>query len=260
MANLFFQATGFVSQRNLPVLSNIDEIIYTEKYEADAYAHWVFGTDNTSLTDKVNSRNLTVQAGATIQPTFTANNIVLSASVGNALITDLVDTASQNTTFCAVVKTSVTALSILIGNLVSSGATTSSGQGIFASAGQGYMTVKPAAANATGGANSVAPLPANDITQTDFFFIAGSHDKASKTVVIYTERLGVGGTRQTIYTGTYEASVNKIAIGNGYYAGVVPGTFTFAEAIIYNKVLTLSQMQAVAVRAKKRMQNRGITF
>lgn len=261
MANLFFQATNFTSSRsNLPTLSNIDDIIYVEKYETDAYGHWVFGTDSTSLTDKVNNRTLTVQTGATTQPTFTANTVVLAAAMGNALITDLTDSAVQSTTFCTVVKTSVTALSILVGNLVNSANTVTSGQGIFASAAQGYITVKPATANNSGGANSFAPIPAVDITQTDFFFISSSHDKTSKTVVIYTERLGVGGTRQTIYTANYEASANKFAVGNGYYSGGSSGTLTFAEAIIYNKALTLASIQAVATRAKKRMTNRNITF
>ncbi|MFX6218408.1 hypothetical protein ABTF55_21660, partial [Acinetobacter baumannii] len=76
---------------------------------------------------------------------------------GNALLSDLNDESSQSLTLCAVVKCSSTVLSILLGNLVPSSSTESSGLGAFASAGKAYLTLKPQAAGGPGGIGSLTP-------------------------------------------------------------------------------------------------------
>lgn len=253
---LFFKAETFISSRSQPIISNVEDLI--PGLEADAYGHWLFGGSSASLTDTTHGKALTLQSGATVQPIYNENNVVLSSQNGSALISDLTDAAAQNTSFAAVVKTSTNGLSILVGNLVPSTATNSSSHGIFASAQKGYVTVKPQAANNSGGANSITGN--GNITQTEYFFISGSFNKTTKTVIVYAERLGVSSNTQATWSATYEASANKIAVGNAYYAGAAAGTMTFAEAIIYDKALTLQQMKDLAVRSKSRMTVRGITF
>lgn len=260
MSDLLFQ-TDFISGRtDLPKVQNIEDIIYVETYEKDAYDHWLFGKDSSSLVGKVHGRQLTLQAGATVQPVYGANSVTLAAKNGSALLTDLVDTSAQNMTLSVVAKASVAAneLAIIMGNLVPTSYTQSSGLGIFAIAEKGYVTVKPLTAAGTGGANSITP--GNDIDQTDYFFLAASINKSAKTVIIYAERLGAGASNQTIWGSAYEASSNKIAIGNGFYSSTSTGTLNFAEAIAFDKALTLPDLQGVAKRSKPRMKNRGIIF
>lgn len=258
MADLLFQ-TDFVSSRtDLPKVQNIEDIIYVETFESDAYDHWLFGKDSSSLVGKVHGRQLTLQAGATVQPSYGASYVVIGGKNGNAFLTDLVDSATQSLTLSAVVKTTDSTLVILMGNLVPTGYTLASGCGIFASMEKGYVTVKPLTSVGTGGANSITPN--NDIDQFDYFFIAASINKTTKTVIIYTERLGVGASNQTIWASNYEASPNKIAVGNGFYSSSTTGTLNFAEAIVFDKALNLSDLQGLAKRSKPRMKNRGITF
>jgi hypothetical protein len=258
MADLLFK-TDFISKRtDLPKVQNVEDIIYVETFEDDAWDHWIFGKNASSLTGRVNGHVLAVQTGATILPVYNDNNVVLDAKNGNAIIADFVDGATQNTTLTAVVKTNSTGLAILMGTLVPGSYTGSSGHGIFAGGEKGYVTVKPLTASNAGGADSKTPL--NDIDQIEYFFISASVNKTTKTVIIYTERLGVGASLQFVWSSAYQASLNKIAVGNGYYSGAIATSLTFAEAIIHDKALSLSRLQDMASKSKLRMKNRGIAF
>ncbi|MDC5381440.1 hypothetical protein OHW70_18170, partial [Acinetobacter baumannii] len=86
-------------------------------------------------------------------------------------------------------------------------------------------------------------------------------DKAKKTALLYTQKNGVESFISTIYTGNYDQSSKKIAVGNAYYDAVESGTrTTFAEAILYNKALGLNQIKAVAQRCKLRLSTKNIIF
>ncbi|QXM18608.1 hypothetical protein Phab24_id163 [Acinetobacter phage Phab24] len=257
MADLLFQSENFVSSRsNLPTISNLDDLLPSLEYEA--YGHWLFGGDSSSLIDVVNGRLLSLQSGATIQPVYAAKSVTLSLTNGNALVSDLVDSSDQSVTLCAVVKCSSTALSILLGNLVRSDSTLSSGLGGFASAGKAYLTLK--AITGTGGAGIGSLTPAASITQTDNFFIAISVNKVTKKGIIYAKQMGVESSNEATYGApSYDAALNKFGIGNVAYTGVA-GSATYNEAIIFNKALTLEEIMSVAERSKGRMRNRGIVF
>ncbi|EPH3736712.1 hypothetical protein ACS1EO_000054 [Acinetobacter baumannii] len=258
MTQLFFQAKNFVSKRSLPKLSNVDDLLPNLEYEA--YGHWVFENTSASLTDKVNNRLLTLQTGATVQPVYSESGVTISTAVGNALVSDLSDTSLQSVTLTAVVKCSNTQLAILLGNLVPSNSTTSSGLAGFASAGKGYLTVKPTAASG-GGFSSLAPVSGH--IQTSNFFIAISVDKKTKKGIIYIQQNSAELTNEAVYTASvYENALNKFAVGNIAYllSNNLDNTATFAEAVIFNKALTLADIKAVAGRTKERMKNRGIDF
>lgn len=260
MTQLFFKAENFTSNRSLPRLSNVEPLL--PNYEFESYGHWVFTSSSESLVDKVNFRNLTLQSGAVVQPTYSDTGVTVSTAVGNALLSDLADTSSQNITMTAVVRCNVTALSILLGNLVPSNNTSSSGLSAFVSTNKAYLTVKPTAATgaATNGISSLTPSAS--INQTSNFFIGISVDKSTKKGIIFVSQGNTESSIDSVYSSsTYASSANKLAIGNSVYSSsnVTSNTATFAEAVIFDKALTLTEIQAVANRAKSRMSSRGIT-
>ncbi|HCU0822834.1 TPA: hypothetical protein OUJ26_001097 [Acinetobacter baumannii] len=258
MPQLFFQAKNFVSKRSLPKLSNVDDLLPNLEYEA--YGHWVFENSSASLVDKVNNRLLSLQSGAAYNPVYTPTGVTISTAVGNALVSDLSDTSAQSVTLTSVVKCNNTNLAILLGNLVPSSSTASSGLAAFASAGKGYLTVKPTAASG-GGFSSLAPVSGH--IQTSNFFIAISVDKKTKKGIIYIQQNSAELTNEAVYTASvYENALNKFAVGNIAYllSNNLDNTATFAEAVIFNKALTLADIKAVAGRTKERMKNRGIDF
>jgi len=259
MSNLCIQVEDYVSPfaGQLPVVQTQD-LIYIEKFEQDAYGHWMFGVDSSSLIDKVNARSLTLQVGATIPPVYSANHVQLANLNGNALISDLVDAAATNITAVFIAKASTAGLHVIGGNLPPSGLGTASGSGVFVSANKSYLNSRPLAANGTGMISNVTSNQV--IAQTNNFLIAISVNKTTKQCIIYTQQNGVESSTTSAYTGTYESSTNKISVGNGYYAAALGPTTSFVEAIIYNKALSVAEIQGVATRAKLRQQNRGITF
>ncbi|HAV3501998.1 hypothetical protein QBR50_13695 [Acinetobacter baumannii] len=258
MTQLFFQAKNFVSKRSLPKLSNVDDLLPNLEYEA--YGHWVFENSSASLVDKVNNRLLALQSGATVQPTYTESGVTISTAVGNALVSDLSDTSAQSVTLAAVVKCNNTQLAILLGNLEPNSSKTSSGLSAFVSANKAYLTLKPTAAG-SGGIGSLTP--ASGRNQTTNFFIAVSVNKATKKGIIYVQQNSAELTNEAVYTAAvYESALNNFAVGNNAYTGsnAPANKATFAEAVIFNKALTLDEIKAVATRSKDRMKNRGISF
>ena len=259
MSNLCIQVEDYVSPfaGQLPVIQT-EDLIYIEKFEEDAYGHWMFGVDSSSLVDRVNARSLTPQAGAKIPPVYSTNHVQLENLGGNALISDLVDAAATNITAVFIVKVSTTGLHIIGGNLPPTASTTASGSGVFVSANKSYFNVIPLVANATGMISNVTSNQVID--QKNNVLIAISINKTTKLCVIYTQQNGVESSTTSAYTGTYETSPNKISVGNGYYTAVSASTTSFVEAIIYDKALSVAELQAVASRAKTRQANRGIAF
>lgn len=263
MTNLCFQIDGYVSPfaDQLPKVQT-EDLIYIEKYEEDAYGHWIFGGNSGSLIDKVNSKALTLAPSATINPTFSETGVTISVAHGNCLLSDLPDSATQNLTMCAVVKCNTTALSILLGNLPDSFNTTVSGVSVFMSANKPYLTVKPTTAQASGNGIQSLTVP-NDINQTQNFFIALSLDKTTKRGIIYVNQQNIELSNQSTFSASaYVSSNNELSIGNRAYtaSNTASNTASFAEAIIFDKALSLSEMKAVANRAKTRQTKRGNAF
>ena len=259
MSNLCIQVEDYVSQfaGQLPVVQTQD-LIYIEKFEKDAYGHWLFGSDSSSLIDKVNGRSLTLQVGATIPPVYSANHVQLSNLKGNALISDLVDAAATNITAVFIAKASTAGLHIIGGNLPHSSSITASGSGVFVGSNKPYLNLKPLVASSTGMISNVTSN--QDIDQTNNLLIAISVNKTTKQCILYTQQNDIESIKTTAYAGTYETSPNKISVGNGYYTAASGPTVSFVEAIIYDKALSVAELQAVATRAKLRQQKRGLTF
>lgn len=259
MSDLFFQSSDFISARtDLPTVQNVSNVFTSLKYEADAYGHWAFYGDN-PLIDKVNGRNLVVQAGSTVAPIYSLDGVALANSNGNALLTDLTDSSSTNVTAIFVAKTTNNSLYLLGMTLPSTASTTENGAGIYLSGDKAYLNVKPLAANISGG---ISGLTTNqNVAQTGYCLVAASINKTTKTALLYTMKSGVDSFISTTFASAYADSVKKISIGNAYYTAVESGVkTTFAEAVVYNKALNLTEIRLAAQRIKKRLALNGITF
>lgn len=257
MADLFFQSSNYVSGRNdLPQLKNISNVLQSKKYEADAYGHWVFYGDS-PLVDKVNSKLLTLQSGAAVQPVYSNAGVALTNANGSALLSDLVDSVDKSITAIFVAKTDNNSLYLLGMTLPTTASTTENGAGIYLSGDKAYLNVKPLAANTSGG---ISGLTTNqNVAQTGYCLVAASIDKDKKTALLYTLKNGTDAFASTGFNSDYAASTKKVSVGNAYYAVGEFGTkTTFAEAILYNRALTLNEIRAAASRCSARLAARNI--
>lgn len=246
MENVFIQAKGFISQRNLPVISRVAPIIPELAYEASAYGHWVFDNSGNSLNSKVGSKVLTLQAGATVPPVYGANYVELACKNGNALMTDLLDNVAQFT-MMGVIQPRNTALDISMGTMNTGASAT--GAGIFTSAGVPYLTIRanPSSLSIGGVIASDAPL-----------FAALSIDVPTNT---YTALVGIQGQVFTKSgTITWNKSDTAIALGNSRYVSTNTNKMRAYEFAVFNKSMTIEELTNIEYRARQRCQLRGISY
>jgi len=251
MSNLCIQVENYVSpfSGRLPTVQT-EDLIYIDRYEEDSYGHWVFGGDTGSLMDKVNLRTLSVQPGATVQPSFTANYVSLGAAKGQSLQAAINDNSYDAYTISAVVMPADTSLMNLFGTL---GATDSpQGAGVFTSAGVAYVTGRTTVSSLNAG---IALIPNQPV------FLSFSVNLT--TGVINLVALQNDVIYEKTATGTQTPSSTPLSIGNSRYttsAAYNSLKNKFYEAIIHTKALTLNEMKAVAMRAKVRQEHRGVSF
>ncbi|WP_104488831.1 hypothetical protein [Acinetobacter indicus] len=249
--NLTIQVENYVSPfaAQLPKIATQD-LIYVEKFEEDAYGHWVFGGDANSLVDKVNSRSLTLQAGATIQPEYGENYVRLSAAKGQSLQSGLLDSAVTDYTVSGVVMPEDVALMVLLGNLGSNDV--GLGAGLFTSENKVYVTART-------GVSSVDAGLALDMSKPAF--ISMSVNKTTGVVNIVA--MQNGATFENTATGAQVEAAAPISVGNSRFTiSAAYNTLKnkYYEAIIHDKALSIAEMKAMADRAKIRQANRGLTF
>lgn len=250
MTNLLFQADSFISDRNLPVIQSIEDVIYVERFEEDAYGHWLFGVDSASLVDKVHGRNLSVQLGATVPPSYTEKYVQLGAAKGNSLQSGLLDNAVSGFTVSGVVLPETVDLMVLLGNLGDN--TAPQGAGIFSSASKAYLTSRTTVSSLESG------LPIN---MAKPFFISFSVNKTTAVVNIVAMQNGV--TYEKTSSGAFTEAASALCVGNSRYttsAAYNSLRNKYYEAIIHDKSLSLVEMKGIANRAKTRQANRGIDF
>lgn len=251
MSNICIKVDDYVSPfaAQLPKIQTTD-LFYVEKYETDAYGHWVFGSDTSSLVDKVNARTLTLQEGAVVQPTFGDNYVRLGAAKGQALLTNLNDDTNTQYTVSAVALPEDTALRILLGTL--GGLEAPTGAGVFTSAGAAYLTIRP-----TG-----------DSLKSEIVLEAGKPVFLSFSVNLTTGLVNLVAMQNNI---TYEKTLTRaqtaagtpIALGNSRYATSASYNTLrnkFYEMIVHNRALTISEMKDVAFNVAERQRNRGVDF
>lgn len=253
---VFFKASSFISSKATETLKNVQSL-EVEK-ETDAYAHWDFKNDSNSLVDLIGKKTLVVQDGASVQPLYTDTNVQLSLTQGNSLITPLTDTSTQSFTLAAVVKVNQESISILFGNLVQSPNTLYSGTSGFTSNKKGYVTVKPSKGSPAS-ANGVSSLDVGIVLDTSkYMFLAVTVDKTTKKASVFISQ-GSQSFAEKVYTAPKYENTNKLAVGNAFYKGKI-GTANYSEFVMFDKALTLNQLESLKERALTRSYDKNITF
>lgn len=252
MSNLFTMLPFLVSNPTLPVIPSMDFERLSE-LEAGAYEHWIFDNGAASLSGGVNGRILTAQSDPA---TFSDSYLSISGNEGKALLTDMGEVAGQKDTICVVFRYStVTGITIPFGALARSAeAALGGGCPYILNESRGLFLQYR-------GSNVASVDTGYDAPANTWHFLAVSRDMASGGAV----RTLLSGHPQHSVTvsnvGAYVPAVSgrKIGLGAAYYNSAIGSTLDFAEAVVFDRALSASDLADVYARAKARMAKRGIT-
>jgi hypothetical protein len=224
-----------------------DDLTDVPEFEYDAYEHWMFDTgDSTGLTGRLSSRRvLTLQSAA---PTYSAGFLTIGA-IGNALISPLDD--QDEWTLIATVK--YPAAAGMIGGTLND--TTNGGSLLIAAGGtQEISSYVPGLTNVQINAPST---PSTGDWVSAGLCVASTGAEQRRTLV------GLGLSENVTGEGAYVPGPNKVALGNADGAGIgapyTTTTLAVFEAILFNRALTLAEMQAVRARSIIRGARRSMT-
>jgi len=235
----------------LPSISPSDVSSLSE-LEYEAYGHWMFDQgDSSGLTSKINSKALSLQDAA---PTYNEYFLTIASAVGDALLTDIADSADAvDTVSCVFRVPGLSQANPLVGTLSTSAS--GDGGGVYVSTATGIIIANYRGTSIDGGVDE-GLSPDNTIVADKWYFMAVSRDFASATKTV----IGMlGGESAITLTGSGAYSpLGNIALGNAYFTDLGFAS-DFAELVVFkDKALTATEMQSLYVRAKDRMALRGI--
>lgn len=253
MSNIFTIMPFSVNNSSLPVIPSSDYQRLSD-LEIGAYEHWLFDKGNQSdLTGGVNGRLLTVQSTA---PTYSGNYLSIQSDEGKSLLTDMGEVAGQTDTVCIVFRYSTSAGVVIPFGSLSKTVDASLGGGapyIGNASRDLLLQYRPT------NINSIDTL--KDVPAASWQFLAVSRNMATGGIV----RTLVGGqaiheiTVSAVSSYIPAASGRKIALGSAYYNAAAGVTLDFAEAVVFDRQLSATELAGVYTRAKERMAARGIT-
>jgi hypothetical protein len=248
--NLFTRLPITLTSSIYPVIPESD-IEYLTDFEVGSYDHWIFNRGSAvDLVGRKAGKALTPQSDA---PTYGAGYLSLSNLAGKGLLSNLQETATGKYTVCAVVREPVagsTALRVPFGTLD------------MTAGGTGGMPFMSGAANARKLYTAYTGLGASidtgqAVPNASWLFIAASFDASVATKQLRTLIGGTAGNTQSPVA-AYTASPRAVALGNGYYTGGVAGNLDFADFILFDRALSMADLQAVYVRRKAKLAVGGI--
>lgn len=255
MTQLFFKASNFKSNVATHVLNDVQSLV---DFEASAIAHWIFDKAETSvLTDMNGSNVLTLQGGAPEQPVFSSSGVQIPVKMGNALISNIYDEASESFTMACVLKLSAlpaNVLMMLFGALPTDGdgfgvfSQNTVGMGIYAGLRRGIAINKMGYAEAT------------ELLANEYFMTILSVDKLNKKFNVCFKSVGSETNKLITYTVDNVRSTNPLALGNQAYTSTIAGYITIAESMIFKKYMELEEIDVLASRTRSRCAKRGIIF
>lgn len=252
MSNLFTVLPFSVNNPALPVIPISDYQLLSD-FEIDSYEHWIFDKGNSSnLTGGVQGKLLTVQSTA---PTYLGSYLSISGDEGKGLLTDIGEAVGQTDTICVVFKhSSSTGIVIPFGSLSKSVESSLGGGGPFINNATRDLLLqyRPTSISSTN--------TGKDVPAAIWHFLAVSRNMATGGVV--RTLLGGQAVHEITVGGTaYIRAGNnrKIALGSAYYNTVTGTTLDFAEAVVFDRQLSTTELADVYMRAKARMAARGIT-
>lgn len=221
----------------------------TAEMEADAYDHWIFDTgDSQALVGRTNGRSLTRQSAA---PAYSSDHIV-GGTYGNALLSDLNN--REDFTVVATVKYPSSP-----GMVAGSVETTTNGASLL----MGVSTSAEVSSFVRGPSTTQRELNLSSTPSAGSWIAVGmALDYSGST---RRRTLAAAGQSVEITNDSADMTINgtakKIALGNAYYNSAPYNTTAISvhSFILYDRALTLSQLQGVLGRERLRGQRRGLT-
>lgn len=238
MNNKFFQTT-FKSARTDLIKTPINAADFMPYSPHSAY---VFGGNSGSLSSVINDKTLTAASPSTTS--YTSDSVIIGASIGKHLLSDVTD--SGDVTIIAILKKTTSLIQILIGNLEEFYAGTSSSFGVYRQSTNNTISTQLNYTTKQRGITGIAATTINSaLAEGAVYTIAISINKTTKQVIIYhKDSLGAEQIKDLVFTGTYAATGTNIALGNSSYVGNITGNTEFKAATFYTKALTLDEIKA----------------
>lgn len=249
--NLFTRLPITLASRLYPAIPEAD-IDYFTDYEPSAYDHWTFNQGGAGgLVGRKAGKVLTVQSTT---PSYSANYLTMTNSVGKGLLTDLMESSNASLTICAVVRDPTSGASVLKTPFGTLDTTAGGGTGglPFIGGGGAARKVYTSYTGYTASVDTGQLAP-----DSQWLFLAVSMDFSSAARKL---RVLVGGQAgyEVSKANAYRASVRALALGNGYYTGGTAVPLDFAEFVPFTRAMSLADMQAVYARCKARLAVGGI--
>lgn len=237
---MFTRLPIVVPSSGLPIVPSAEIEYLNDIMESTSFDHWLFDKGAESLTGRAHGQLLTAQAAS---PAYASNYLSLNNIKGNSLISTLLD--RRELTMCVVVdQLPITGTKVLAG--------TANEQ----PAGYGSMIVSIAADLVGNQRPSAQVGPV--VPGAGWQFIAYSESALSG---LTTQILLRGGLAAVTRTGSplKTLSTDTVAVGNRNFVGATVGSRKFAEFILFDRALSGDELQAVYLRSKTRLANRGIS-
>lgn len=238
----------YISNNSILPSYNYADLADVPEWEFDSWEHWCFDTGASSgLTGRVNRRPLTLQGAA---PAYSADHVTLGGQ-GNALLSDMDE--SHTWSICMVAKYPVTA-SVFAGT---SDNATNKGSSLELRVGGSVGEVNADVEGMTPSEYRNLDISPSPTPGSIWLFAAMALDFAPGPL----RRLYASGQYDqfTGDTGTHTLN-GKIAIGNKSKTTSLGASIEIAEAILYNRVLSLAEMQTIHARSRLRAARRGIVI
>ncbi len=204
--------------------------------EVGAYEHWILGGTSASLTGLIAGKSLTPQGSVT----YNADHVQLSAGANQGLVTDYADSATPEDTMCVVMRDNAGNNVRFMGNDSHLPILSNNDNSLIYTE-SGIHTVDDTGFN---------------LTANTWYFIgfARSYVGFSNITRVF---IGGLGTHENAEPGTYSPDVDD-NLGIGTVSGSASGTLEFAEFALFDRCLTLSDMEGIYERAKVRQADRGL--
>lgn len=255
MKGLLFTRLPFVViDADLPVIPASDIKTFVD-YEVDSapYDHWILRGSSASLAGKSAGRMLTPQSN---DPTYLSTHVVIDGHTGQGLLTDLTDSAAQS--MAVIIKRPSIPLSKL--QLIFGAIEAGTGSaGYFEGIGAGSVMT----CNLRGWSGLVTKpslrLPG---AVEDWIFLAFSESSVSgsSTGTVFAGGSADGNSATLTQPLNKLVTSRKLGLGSAFLAGGLGLNLEVAEFMLWDRALSVADLESVYGRAKERMAGRGQTL
>ncbi|WP_010604018.1 hypothetical protein [Pseudoalteromonas maricaloris] len=249
--NIFTVLNVTSNNPDMPVISASD-VEYLFPYEKDSYGHWAFGNIQ-PLVSKVTDKQLAEQSES---PVYTDKFLTLSGN-GKALLSDFADSNIDCTVATVFRVDSYADVPVIFGSLSSAAV---GGGSVYLITNNDDQTANMYA-NYRGTNIGNSPIMTG-LSANTWYFLAVTREVIDEAgnigVKLKLNELPVVARNQT--SGTPYDDNAVIACGQAYYPTSLGASTDFAEFIIFDKVLTTDELNALYFRSKSRMAKLGINI